>query len=279
MKSPITISNDLSRYALRLIFERPGSPIRSIGSGFFWQTDEALFLFTNWHNVTGLHHITRKTLHPSGYTPTQVRLTLQLKTRDSEHEGKPVTLSVPREVVLPLATKDDDPIWLEHPEFGSRIDVVALTISPPAPGNITLPLPINTFPDFVNFSLRSGGDAFVLGYPLNIDAGAGLPIWKRASIASEPTIDLGGLPKLLIDTATRKGMSGAPVFAVNRGWTVPIGGSIKDGYIGEAERFLGIYSSRVEGDDELGSQLGVVWKESAIRAIAENGRAGTNPFG
>jgi hypothetical protein len=38
-----------------------------------------------------------------------------------------------------------------------------------------------------------------------LTAGFDLLLWKRASIASEPSIDHGGLPLLLTDTTTRKG--------------------------------------------------------------------------
>ena len=58
--------------------------------------------------------------------------------------------------------------------------------------------------------LRVSADVFVLGYPRGISGGRGFPI----SIATEPKIDLDGVPKLLIDTATREGMSGGPVIAV-----------------------------------------------------------------
>ena len=58
---------------------------------------------------------------------------------------------------------------------------------------------------------------FVLGYPKGISGGRGFPIWKRASIATEPDIQHDGLPKLLVDTATREGMSGAPVVAIADG--------------------------------------------------------------
>jgi len=56
------------------------------------------------------------------------------------------------------------------------------------------------------FKVRAGMDAFVLGYPLGISGGAKFPIWKRASIASEPDIDVDSLPKIVIDTATREGI-------------------------------------------------------------------------
>lgn len=138
--------------------------------------------------------------------------------------------------------------------------------------------PLNTYPDFVEYSVAVGDDAFVLGYPLGLDGGPKLPIWKRASIATEPHYDLEHLPKILIDTATREGMSGAPVIAVQRGLIQPRGAkSPAENIFGTVESFLGVYSGRV-GDDGLGAQLGIVWKASAVDEIVRNGVQGKTPF-
>ena len=100
-------------------------------------------------------------------------------------------------------------------------------------------------------------------YPRGLDGGNELAIWKRASIASEPKHDIDGLPKLLIDTATRQGMSGSPVIVRRRGMTVPRGVQRVPGkltgqeLIGESDTFLGVYSGRI-GDDPMGVQLGIV---------------------
>jgi len=57
-----------------------------------------------------------------------------------------------------------------------------------------------------------GMDAFILGFPKGIAHQQLLPIWKRGSIATEPEIPReDDLPVFLVDTATREGMSGAPV--------------------------------------------------------------------
>jgi hypothetical protein len=139
--------------------------------------------------------------------------------------------------------------------------------------------PVNKVGDLVDFEVMVGDDVFVLGFPLGLHGGGPFPIWKRASIASEPEIDLDGLPKLLIDTATRKGMSGSPVIAVRRGLTNPRGTSgFSDAtIIGMAETFLGIYSGRVD-DDPLGAQIGIVWKASVVEEIISAGVTGKTPF-
>ena len=85
---------------------------------------------------------------------------------------------------------------------------------------------------------------FVLGFPVGLHDGV-FPIWKRASIASEPRIDEGDLPKILIHTATREGMSGAPVFVIQRGVHRVRGDPAR--IIGHGQCFLGVYSNRRYG--------------------------------
>ncbi len=127
-------------------------------------------------------------------------------------------------------------------------------------------------------SLTPGMDVFVLGYPRGISGGGRFPLWKRGSIASEPDVNIDDLPKMYIDTATREGMSGAPVYAQEVGVWAPEGKKLPDGAMfGRGHRFIGIYSGRV-GDDPFLAQLGIVWKEEAIQEIIAGARSGTSSF-
>jgi hypothetical protein len=102
-----------------------------------------------------------------------------------------------------------------------------------------------------------------------------VPIWKRGTIALDPTFDADGLPKTLIDTATREGMSGSVVVA--RHITVGRSYRRKDG--SQSERVIyakhdlvaGIYSGRHFPDLEK-AQLGIVWKRPAIEDTVSGGR-------
>lgn len=109
-----------------------------------------------------------------------------------------------------------------------------------------------------------GSDVFILGYPFGITGGEKLPIWKRASIASEPAIDLDGLPKIFVDTASRPGMSGSPVILKQRRQATIIQGNLISRY---SMRFIGIYSGRIGSNDQLQAQLGIVWKAHVIDEI------------
>jgi hypothetical protein len=86
------------------------------------------------------------------------------------------------------------------------------------------------------------------------------------------------LPKLYIDSATREGMSGAPVYAQESGFWLPKGKTLpEDGCFGKGYCFLGIYSGRV-GEDSFLAQLGVVWKEEAILDIIRAKQIGVSSF-
>ena len=112
-------------------------------------------------------------------------------------------------------------------------------------------------------------EAFVIGYPFSDATYLQLPIWKRASIASEPDVDVDQLPKLLIDTATRPGLSGSPVIMQRVGIHGMNGGEIdKNTIIGRIRNFLGVYSGRI-GADEVKAQLGIVWKAHVIQEIID----------
>jgi hypothetical protein len=82
------------------------------------------------------------------------------------------------------------------------------------------------------------------------------------------------LPKILIDTATRSGMSGSPVLVIHRG--LHRERSAPDRWsVGTAKAFAGVYSSRV--GDSTGLQLGTVWKASVIDEIIDGEIIGRGP--
>lgn len=176
----------------------------------------------------------------------------------------------------PLYEDTDDsapskPIWLEHAYHHNKIDVVAIPICIPVWGEVTTIDEVNT----ARMRLRVATDVFILGYPKGISGGE-FPIWKRASIATEPYIQLDALPKMLVDTATREGMSGAPVIAVaRRGVLEPEAGLA--GNWDPGCRFVGVYSGRL-GHGELEAQLGIVWKAQAVDEIVQGQTKGKSSF-
>jgi hypothetical protein len=162
------------------------------------------------------------------------------------------------------------PGWFIHPIHSYDVDVVTLPImrKDEVPPQIDL-WPINKYEFGVNIPPQAGDDIFILGYPYNITGGGELPIWKRGSIATEPFVNLDGLPKMLVDTASRSGMSGSPAIMSRTGF-IQNGDTINlNSFFGTVRRFVGVYSGRITGDDNRDAQLGVVWKEHVIREILE----------
>jgi hypothetical protein len=129
----------------------------------------------------------------------------------------------------------------------------------------------------------------VLGFPLGLAGGASFPIWKHATIASEPEWDIAPepdknpqatLPMIYIDTATKKGMSGAPVFVNEVGAWIsqqPDGSRIKQ-VSGIGRRLVGVYASRIHAESEFEAQIGIVWKAETIDEILTRKHIGKSSF-
>jgi hypothetical protein len=242
--SSVTQIDEYSLAAKPLEMRFRGTPLAQ-GTGFIWRVNGRAFLVTCWHNVTGKNPTTGKHLSCHAGEPDEVMIQLDLAG------SSPGTR---RAVKLPLLNADGVPLWLEHPLMPA-VDVVALPL-PEMPGTVLNP--INEMPSNPA-SPPIGYDAFILGYPFGIGVST-LPIWKRASVASEPSIPINGQPCFYVDTASRPGMSGSPVILRHR-------------YaIGPSTTFVGVYSGRVGADDELQAQLGIVWRAEVIDQIVNGGR-------
>ena len=223
-----------------------------------------MYLWTNWHVVTGLNADNGKGL---SFTPTH--LVAHMKKQVGENRAR--VLSVP----IPLY-RGDQPVWLEHP-LGRSVDCVALLI----PDNDSV-FAVNQNNFDGSLVPYVGMDCFIVGYPKGLMSNGMTPLWKRGSIASEPIIDHDGRPLVLVDSATRDGMSGSAVIGRHSGIHDPSGEMGWDSVIGTVQNFVGIYSGRIEiapeeKDIELASQVGRVWKFSAMQQIIEHASLGPNP--
>lgn len=241
-------------------FSRTAVPLRvkfrdvelGVATGSFFVWDGRLHLVTNWHVVTGRHFFDGTNLRADGGRPDHLVAYI--------HAPEPNAPQVPVEIRI----RDDEekPLWRVLGDFNT--DIVALEVDLPSG---TAPAVVNDL-EQVDLPIRVGADAFVLGYPYGIGH-AGLPIWKRGSIASEPHVFDPHNPYIYLDTASREGMSGAPVFLRSS--------SVLDerGHMRVFERgatmFLGVYSGRRRGADELDAQLGLVWPNGIVMRILEQG--------
>lgn len=245
----------------------------STSTGFHWISRDRLFLITNWHNVTGLRADTRT---PTGtFTPTHLQIFFfEVDRRAKEH----IHFLKPTAKEISLYDENDQPTWLEHPDVAIR-DIVAIPIDGYDWKGKLEAVNMKKQPD--DFEPMAGDDCFIVGYPEGLVGPEGTPIWKRASIATEPEMDFGGRPVFLVDTASRPGMSGSPVFVKVPGLWGQEGariefGSARPPYLGYWTKFIGVYAGR-EADETLGFQLGRIWKRSVLDEIVENGVAPRHP--
>lgn len=242
----------------------------SVATGFFYRGPNAPALVTNWHVLAGRHPTTGQPLDKNGAIPNSIRFWFHTsKLGDTFHGPK-----------MPLYKDSGLPFWLQHNEKGQDIDVALIPFLPDF--EITIDdekldivfYCVNDRNSSVVLNHRVGADAFVVGFPLGLSVQDIFPIWKRASIASEPEVSIASLPLFLIDTTTRPGMSGSPVYARQYGFVHYHDG--QSAHIsGSATSFLGVYSGRLGGDDEFGAQLGRVWPRSLIDEILKNGVVGS----
>ncbi|MEC2054220.1 trypsin-like peptidase domain-containing protein (plasmid) [Peribacillus psychrosaccharolyticus] len=256
-KEDIIIPDDysLASYFIEMKFNEQKI---SSGTCFFYREENRDYLVTNRHNVTGRHNETGDLLSKRGSIPNILSIRLVI---DSDGPNEWAFHDIP------LIDEEDNPLWIEHPNYGKKVDVVILPIKLPD-HLIYYPINILEEPLNENTKARVGQDVFILGYPFEISSG-GLPIWKRASMASEPEFDIDNLPKMYVDTASRSGMSGSPVVIKERRPVTIM--SKKEGEFSRCyTKLIGIYSGRIGAKDELEAQLGIVWKSDLIPEIIKS---------
>jgi hypothetical protein len=207
------------------------------------------YLITARHNVTGRNQVTNKPLSKTGGLPNKIAV----------HHNSKAGLGEWVKKVEQLVNADGQPAWIEHPQHGSRADFVALPLVDLE--GIEL-FPYDCFNAGTPILLAPAEAISVIGFPFGITAGGFFAVWATGFLASEPALNFSDLPIQLIDCRSRQGQSGAPVVAYRHGvgYTTTQGSIINNGV--PAQRFLGVYSGRV--NDE--SDLGFVWK---VEAIAE----------
>lgn len=225
----------------------------ALGTSFLYRRNDQLFVVSNWHNFSGRDPTTKQPLSGHAGVPDSISLYVCLNGQYIQREWLDVPL-----------IGANGPTWYEHPNFGSKSDVAALPITLDKKYKAIV---VNEMPQ-TSMVLRVSHDVFVLGYPLGLVNSHGLPVWKRATVASEPGTSE---PFFLVDTATRSGMSGSPVIHRYRGFykSDPEAEAVKPhDWFGEGDNFVGVYSGRL-GKSQLEAQLGIVWKPHLIDEVID----------
>ncbi len=280
---------------------RKGKTKLAVGTGVIYERLSQLYIATAWHNLSGRHSETLKPLSPTSGLPDNVVATIGLAVRSAQSSG-----SIRMPFTIPLETNVETTYFV-HPKGWPRADVAVLPIFPDREYDMELrpmggeaftragtmrqagagatpavdPQPMQQFAGAFNqvgvppdALIDAGAELFVLGYPRGITDFTSAPIWKRATVASNPHIGWEKQPKFLIDCASREGMSGAPVVAVSRSGTVRVGGMRYMGS-GPAAALHGIYVGRLfdektpKEDRLFEAQIGTVWKRAVIDEIID----------
>ncbi|WGD31879.1 trypsin-like peptidase domain-containing protein [Ancylobacter sp. WKF20] len=265
------------------------------GTGFIVNFAGHYAMVTNLHVLSGRHAITGQPLHRMGSLPNRISFHVTAFSKEKSSLGSFESLNF-KEIIVDLYDDKNNHIWIDS-ENANPVDDFALIyidtkklhddingydlksisigdalyIKSVDKGNLETN---SSFALLTNLHPPVGSDVFVLGYPKGLELTGVFPIWKRASIATEPQCpvaydDIGRRNLFYIDGNTKPGMSGAPVIYITKSgvrlvtdeghpvdWTpgVPI--------------LLGVYAGR-DGvtPDEHELSLGRVWKTASIRSL------------
>ncbi len=150
------------------------------------------------------------------------------------------------------------------------IDVVALSDS-----EVSVQLPADLLTHKIEHTV--GDDLFLLGFPAGVTDYTLQPIWKRATIATEPRLGWNKQKQFLVDSASRKGMSGGAALYFSKMGQLPVSLGSSVMILQPLHILHGIYVGRI-GDSEFEAQVGVVWKKEIIDEIIDSGVPGTSTW-
>jgi hypothetical protein len=228
----------------------------SSGTAFFVNSPVGPVILTNRHNVTGRHNTTGKCLSSTGAIPNRIEI--------HHHRKDFLGAIIVKSEKLYFDEEMEKPRWFEHPTFGSRVDFVA--IKPTDLEGIAIYSYSIEENDDIDIRIGVADIISVIGFPFGIGVAGITAIWATGFVASEPQLDYEGLPLFLIDCRSRQGQSGSAVIAYRDGGSYMLNnGTMR--VLGEPVRkFLGIYSGRINAE----SDLGLVWKASAIKELTDS---------
>ncbi len=225
-----------------------------VATGFVIERNTILYLATNWHVLAGKDSVTGEIINKNGGLPNAIVIWHHKKS-DSHNTLKWVS------VKIPLYDNNGEQRWLEHPH-GQRVDAVLLPIE-----NVEK-VQINKF-DLqlaqTDIILAPALPVSIIGFPFGRSAGGLLPFWVTGFIASEPDVDIDGMPLSCVNAAGRSGLSGSPVvLRLTGGYLTSKGNFILNGCY--QTKFIGIYSGRIRDDADICR----VWKPIVFDQILEN---------
>jgi len=238
-------------------------------TGSVWRQDDKRFLVSNWHVLSGRRPDTGRLM--DGRPPERLEIGVMKQWPLCQGNPSQEFYSVR------LHDKSEFPLWVQHEE-GQYYDIAAIELPDEIPitGDSVLPHKLEN----PSILMNHGTELHAMGFPMGLSLQGGYPVWKRGTIAGHPQIQTDGSPVMLVDMATREGMSGSPVFIVQYGqqysWDK---NGIFGFHAGLPYRFMGIYSGRYGEDNqhpaEFAAQLGRVWWPHLVEEMLQNPCAGS----
>lgn len=227
-------------------------------TGFVFRKNSRIYLATNWHVVTGRNAENGKLLSKNGSVPDSLVIWHHKVMSDSntfEWVSKKVALHTSSDI------EGDFKKWFEHPK-GSIVDVVLLPIEESSDIQVNAIPPELTFTDML---VTPAMHASIIGFPFGRSAGGKLPMWVSGFVASEPDVDIDGLPLLYVNAPGSEGLSGSPVFIIASAgsYRTSRNNLILDGL--PKKKFLGVYSGRMQEDSDVCR----IWKPIVLDQIIE----------
>ena len=226
-------------------------------TGFLWSHNGRKFLVTNLHNVTGKNPRSGEFI--GSFAPNRVEVSIWGSADFSSDRAKSSLQTMTIDLDL-----NGEQVWYQHKDNG-LVDIACIPISF-IYANEMREIALNEIPLLEDYRVRMGSDCFILGFPEGLSGPLKTPIWKRASVASEPDLAFQSEePNFLVDTIGNRGLSGAPVIAVGYG-LIPNNAPNTIVGTGDWAAFLGVYSGRMS-ETGIGSQLGRVWPAQLVSEV------------
>ncbi|AIK71175.1 TPA: trypsin-like peptidase domain-containing protein [Clostridioides difficile] len=230
---------------------------------FFTKRKDTLYLVTNWHVVSGRNADSKICLDKMGSVPNKLRVYVP-------REGENSTVSYDDDFYMDIDLLDQEgnKLWYEMQKDDRMVDVVVVPLHEVKGAYITIEDAEEPYNEQVYFEIAS--EIYIIGFPFGKQTGY-IPIWKKASVASEPELDVEDLPYFFADTATKSGMSGSPVILYKDRPVVLMSESEKK-FSRHWTKLVGIYSGRIGADSETkgDAQLGRVWKPHIIQELIDS---------
>ncbi len=212
----------------------------AIGSGFLYCKGGKLYLVTAWHNLSGRDSISLDVLSSKGALPNEIAIDFPHAVNNGA-----TTDYFRTSVVIPLEDDGGCNYWV-HSQKWPRVDVAVIPLDTAASyktetrvpegdiycGSTTLIFNVGQSLSAIPCVMHTrrpgteahsaGDDLFIIGYPEGVTDYLSNPIWKRATIAVEYDQGWNGNNRFLVDSATRKGLSGGLAIYYNKKGGLPV---------------------------------------------------------